>query len=248
MSSVSHPSSLALVTGGASGIGLVTAEVLSKAGFNVAIGDIKGYEEKAKELSQKGLTVKGFKLDVTDWDSCRAFVSEAKSVFNSDHVDVLVNNAGVLKDNLFVKMTREEWDFVIKVNLYGAFNMTKQVVEDMMRVGHGRIINLSSLSWTGNVGQANYSASKAGLVGFTKALSKELGRYNITVNAVAPGLIDTAMTKGIPDKVMEKFMERIPLKRKGSPQEVAEVIAFLASDRASYVTGEVLGITGGLTF
>ncbi|MEM3271100.1 MAG: SDR family oxidoreductase, partial [Metallosphaera sp.] len=157
-------------------------------------------------------------------------------------------NAGVIRDSLFVKMSKEDWDFVIKVNLYGAFNMTKQVVETMIRSGHGRIINMSSLSWTGNIGQANYSAAKAGLIGFTKTLSKELGRYNITVNAIAPGFIDTPMTRSVPEKVREKFLQRLSIPRVGTPEDVAGLVVFLASDEASYITGEVIGVTGGLTF
>ncbi|MEM3268735.1 MAG: 3-oxoacyl-ACP reductase FabG, partial [Metallosphaera sp.] len=214
----------------------------------VAIGDVRNYDEGAESLRRKGLNVVGLPLDVTDWDSCATFVTESLKAFNSDHVDVLVNNAGVIRDSLFVKMSKEDWDFVIKVNLYGAFNMTKQVVETMIRSGHGRIINMSSLSWTGNIGQANYSAAKAGLIGFTKTLSKELGRYNITVNAIAPGFIDTPMTRSVPEKVREKFLQRLSIPRVGTPEDVAGLVVFLASDEASYITGEVIGVTGGLTF
>lgn len=185
MGSIQHPNALALVTGGGSGIGFATTRALASKGFKVAVGDLReDLEERVKSLRDSGLEVVGMKLDVADWDSCVNFVKASMERFQTDHVDVLVNNAGIIRDNLFVKMTREEWDAVMRVHLYGAFNMTKQVVEGMIRNGHGRIINMSSLSWMGNVGQANYSAAKAGLIGFTKTLAKELGRYNVTVNAV----------------------------------------------------------------
>ena len=245
---VQHENSLALVTGAGSGIGFAIARKLGEKGFKVAIGDLKNYEESAENLRKLGLHVVGLPLDVTNWDSCSEFVEASMAHFKTDHVDVLVNNAGIIRDSLFVKMTREDWDAVIKVHLYGAFNMTKQVVESMISKGHGRIINMSSLSWTGNVGQANYSAAKAGLVGFTKTHSKELGRYNIKVNAIATGFFDTPMTRTVPDKIREKFMERLSIKRIGEPEDVANLVAFLASDEASYITGELIGVTGGLTF
>ncbi|BCS93268.1 L-rhamnose 1-dehydrogenase (NADP(+)) [Metallosphaera sp. J1] len=245
---VQHVNSLALVTGGASGIGYAISQKLAERGFNVAIGDLKNYEESAENLKKLGLPVVGLPLDVTSWDSCAQFVEASLSHFRTDHVDVLVNNAGIIRDSLFVKMSREDWDLVIRVHLYGAFNMTKQVVESMISKQHGRIVNMSSLSWTGNVGQANYASAKAGLIGFTKTLAKELGRYNITVNAIAPGFIDTPMTRSVPDKIREKFMERLAIRRIGDPVDVANLVAFLASDEASYITGEVIGVTGGLTF
>ncbi|AWR98528.1 beta-ketoacyl-ACP reductase [Metallosphaera hakonensis] len=246
--SVQHKGALALVTGGASGIGFAISRKLGEIGFKVAIGDLKNYEASAQELRNSGLEVVGLPLDVTDWDSCGRFVQNAMSHLGTDHVDVLVNNAGVIRDNLLIKMTREDWDIVIKVHLYGAFNMTKHVVDSMISKQHGRIINMSSLSWTGNVGQANYASAKAGLIGFTKTLSKELGRYNVTVNAISPGFIDTPMTRTVPEKVREKFMDRLSIRRIGQPEDVANLVAFLATDQASYITGEVIGVTGGLTF
>jgi len=157
-----------------------------------------------------------------------------------------VNNAGINRDALFVKMTYEQWDEVIKVDLYSMFNMTKQVVDGMVKRNYGRIINISSLSWLGNIGQANYSAAKAGVIGFTKTLARELGKYNITVNAICPGFIDTPMTRAVPEKIRQRIIERIPMGRIGQPEDVANLVAFLASDEASYITGEVIGVTGGL--
>ncbi|AAY81268.1 beta-ketoacyl-ACP reductase [Sulfolobus acidocaldarius] len=240
----------AIVTGGGSGIGYTTSIKLASLGYGVIMGDIApNIEEKAKSVREatKNEKVIGLHLDVTDWDSCNAFYNKALSSLGIDHVDILINNAGILRDALFVKMTREQWDQVIKVHLYGAFNMTKQVVEGMIKYQWGRIINMSSISWKGNVGQANYSAAKAGLIGFTKTLAKELGKYNITVNAIVPGFIDTPMTAPLPDKIKKMFLERIPAGRMGRPEEISNIIAFLVSDEASYISGAEIEVTGGFS-
>lgn len=238
-----------IITGSASGIGYATALKFASRGYNLILGDINPkIIDIAREISESyKVKAVGLIVDVKDWNSCKEFYEKGISSLGVDHVDVLVNNAGILRDALFVKMTYEQWDEVIKVHLYGTFNMTKQVVEGMIRQGWGRIINLSSISWQGNIGQANYSAAKAGIIGFTRTLAKELGRYGITVNAVVPGIIDTPMTRNLPEKIKQMFLERIPLRRVGNPEEVANLIVFLASDEASYINGAIIEITGGLT-
>jgi len=238
-----------IITGSASGIGYATALKFASRGYNLILGDINPkIIDIAREISESyKVKAVGLIVDVKDWNSCKEFYEKGISSLGVDHVDILVNNAGILRDALFVKMTYEQWDEVIKVHLYGTFNMTKQVVEGMIRQGWGRIINLSSISWQGNIGQANYSAAKAGIIGFTRTLAKELGRYGITVNAVVPGIIDTPMTRNLPEKIKQMFLERIPLRRVGNPEEVANLIVFLASDEASYINGAIIEITGGLT-
>ncbi|MCY0859688.1 MAG: beta-ketoacyl-ACP reductase [Sulfolobaceae archaeon] len=239
----------AIITGAASGIGLATSRKLASLGYGVIMGDISDVvKEKAKSIKEEtnNERVIGLHVDVTDWNSCKEFYNEVLSILGIDHVDVLVNNAGIIRDSLFIKMTPEQWDQVIKVHLYGAFNMTKQVVDGMIKNQWGRIINMSSASWKGNIGQANYSAAKAGLIGFTLTLSRELGKYNITVNAIVPGFIDTPMTASVPDKIKKLIMDRIPMGRMGRPEEVANTIAFLASEEASYINGAIIEVTGGL--
>ncbi|BBD72853.1 beta-ketoacyl-ACP reductase [Sulfodiicoccus acidiphilus] len=241
---------LAIVTGASGGLGAATVRKLASLGASVAAVDVrKEVEELALVVSKEtGSLVIGLIADVKDLSSCERMYAEAKGRSGKDVAEILVNNAGINRDALFVNMTYEQWDEVIKVDLYSMFNVTKQVVPDMIRASWGRIINVSSLSAWGNVGQANYAAAKAGVIGFTKTLAKELARYNITVNAIAPGFIDTPMTRSVPEKVRKMILDKIPAKRIGKPEEVANVIAFLASEEASYVTGEVVGITGGLSF
>ncbi|MDG6939362.1 MAG: 3-oxoacyl-ACP reductase FabG [Nitrososphaerota archaeon] len=239
---------VALVTGGSGGIGRGIAERFASAGVDVALGDIR--DDVAGLAGQiraaGGARVVGLRVDVSDYSSCAKFYSSATELFRADHVDILVNNAGINRDSLFVKMTPEQWDQVIKVDLYSMFNCTKQVVDGMIAHGGGRIINISSMSWLGNVGQANYAAAKAGVIGFTKTLAKELARYNITVNAICPGFVDTPMTRAVPDRIRQKFLERIPMGRIGTPADVANFAFLLASGDASYVTGEVVNVSGGL--
>jgi 3-oxoacyl-[acyl-carrier protein] reductase len=237
---------VALVTGAASGIGKATAIRLAKEGANLALGDLKDLSELCDSLKNYGVKVVALKLDVSDYSSCESFYKSALSELCVERADILVNNAGINRDSLFVKMSFEQWDDVIKVDLYSMFNMTKQVVPKMLENSWGRIVNVSSISWLGNIGQANYSAAKAGVIGFTKTLARELAKHGITVNAVCPGFIDTPMTRAVPEKIREMILSRIPMKRIGNPEEVASVIAFLCSDDASYITGEVIGVTGGL--
>ena len=241
---------LVVITGASGGIGRELAKAFSKKGYTVAMGDIretvKGEAAKIAERT-KG-RVGGFTVDVSDFGSCEKFFAEMLKWSGCDHVQVLVNNAGITRDSLFSKMSYEQWDTVMKVDLYGIFNCTKPVTEGMIKAGGGRIINISSISRLGNKGQANYSSAKAGIVGFTKTLAKELGRYNITSNAISPGLIDTEILRTIPEKLIQGFIEDIPMKRLGKPEEVANLAVFLASEEAAYINGEVINLNGGFFF
>ncbi|MEM0294207.1 MAG: 3-oxoacyl-ACP reductase FabG [Saccharolobus sp.] len=240
---------IAIVTGAASGIGRAIAFKLASLGSTLILGDVKIDELKnVSEIISNETKSKVIPLyvNVADFNSTKEFYEKATSTLGVDYVDILVNNAGINRDALFVKMTYEQWDEVIKVDLYSMFNMTKQVVEGMIRRNYGRIINMSSMSWLGNIGQANYSAAKAGVIGFTKTLARELAKYGITVNAICPGFIDTPMTRAVPEKIRQKIIERIPMGRIGKPEDVANLVAFLASDEASYITGEIISVSGGL--
>jgi 3-oxoacyl-[acyl-carrier protein] reductase len=241
-------SRIAIVTGAGSGIGYATSLKLASKGYTLIMGDlIKDIQKKADEIkSNTNSQVIGLNVDVADWNSCKNFYENALKILGIDHVDILVNNAGITRDALFTKMTLEQWDQVIKVHLYGTFNCTKQVVEGMIKNNWGRIINMSSASWLGNIGQANYAAAKAGIIGFTRTLARELGKYNITVNAIVPGFIKTPMTDSVPEKIRKMMIDRIPLKKIGSPEDIANLIAFLSSDEASYITGAIIEVTGGL--
>jgi 3-oxoacyl-[acyl-carrier protein] reductase len=240
-------SKVAIVTGAARGIGKSIAERLSDSGATVVLGDISESVVRVAEDLSPGGKAFGIQVDVKDFASCTRFCKLALKKTGVEYIDILVNNAGINRDSLFVKMTPEQWDEVIKVDLYSMFNVTKQVVEGMKRQNYGRIVNVSSMSWQGNVGQTNYSAAKAGVIGFTKSLAKELARYNITVNAICPGIIDTPMTQAIPEKIKQKFLDRIPAGRVGKPEDVAGVVALMVSEGFSYVTGEIINISGGMT-
>ena len=183
--------------------------------------------------------------DVSDHSAANSLVDEAKKTFG--RIDVLVNNAGITRDSMLHKLTEEKWDEVIRVNLKGPFNMGQACAKVMMENRYGKIVNLSSIAWLGNIGQTNYSASKAGVVGLTRTWALELARYQINVNAIAPGLIDTQMTQSIPAEVKEKFIAKIPMRRIGKPEDIAAIVCFLASDEANYVTGQCIQIDGGLT-
>lgn len=241
---------LAVITGASGGIGKELAKKFSADGFTVAMGDVRNtVKELANSISNETKSkIRGFVVDVIDFDKCGAFISEAIEWSGEDHVQVIINNAGITRDSLLGKMTWEQWDTVIKVDLYGVFNCTRQVTEGMVKAGSGRIINISSVSRFGNKGQANYASAKAGIVGFTKTLAKELGKFGITSNAISPGLIDTEILKTIPDNLIQRFIEGIPAKRLGKPEEVAELALFLASEKASYINGEVININGGFFF
>lgn len=239
---------VALVTGASRGIGEVIALRLAKAGAKVAVGYQTGVDAAARVVgSVSALGVEAFAVggDVSQEDEAESVVKQV--VERWVRVDILVNNAGITRDKLLLRMTTEEWDDVIKVNLRGTFLCTKLVLAHMLRQRHGRIVNLSSVvGLSGNPGQANYAASKAGLIGFTKATAREVASRNITVNAVAPGYITTAMVEQLPEDMQKSILARIPMGRFGAPEDVAEVVAFLCSDAAGYVTGQVIGIDGGL--
>ena len=235
---------VALVTGASRGIGKACAIELAKAGYDVAIsyaGNDEAANKTIEELNEIGIKSKAYKFNVADKEACQKAVEEVINDFGK--IDVLVNNAGITRDGLFLRMNAENWEAVINTNLNSAFYMTSPIIKLMMKQRYGCIINMSSIvGIMGNAGQANYSAAKAGLIGFTKSLAKELGSRNIRVNAIAPGFIQTDMTK---DLDTEKITEHIPLKRLGLPEDIAKTVKFLAED-ATYITGQVIGVDGGL--
>jgi len=239
---------VALVTGGTRGIGAAITDCLAQSGASVAAGYSRGREsaEKfAKEMDEKGRTVSIHQGRVDDVDDCNRVVKEVMDRFG--RIDFLVNNAGITLDKTVRKMTVENWRQVLDVNLSGTFQMTKAVLEHMIERGSGRIVNISSVvGETGNVGQANYAASKAGLIGFTKCLALEMAQRGITANCVAPGYIATEMVAAIPENVLAKVIEKIPQRRLGRPEEVARVVRFLLEDESSYITGAIFDINGGL--
>ncbi|HME81895.1 MAG TPA: 3-oxoacyl-[acyl-carrier-protein] reductase [Candidatus Eremiobacteraceae bacterium] len=239
---------VAVVTGGTRGIGAAIAEMLAMDGAHVAAGYSKG-EDTARSfkgrLEAKGHSVSVHQGRVDEPDHCQRVVQEVLAQFG--RVDFLINNAGITIDKTVRRMTEEEWRQVIAVNLFGAFHMTKAVLEHMIERGSGRIVNISSvIGETGNIGQANYAASKAGLFGFSKSLALEMAQRGITVNCVAPGFIATEMVSAIPKAALDKVIERIPQRRLGTPQEVARVVRFLIDDDSSYITGAVYDVNGGL--
>lgn len=238
----------AVITGGYSGIGRAVAEKLASKGADIALVGIGSDEDKQaalKAVGDLGVKVEAYDCDVSDFAAGGAVIKQIIDEYGK--IDILINNAGINRDKLMLNMTEEEFDAVIAVNLKGAFNMTKHVYKPFMRQRSGRIVNLASIvGLNGNAGQANYCASKAGVIGMTKAVAKELAARNVTVNAVAPGYIDTPMTQALSDKVKDEIAAMIPMKRRGLPEDVANVIAFLCSDYASYVTGEVIRVDGGI--
>ena len=240
---------VALITGGARGIGKKIAEKFARNGYNIVINYVSEKTDVNKlesDLSQNGkVEVLCIKCDVTDFNSCQEMVKEAVDKFGK--IDVLINNAGITKDNLLMRMKEEDFDKVINVNLKGTFNMTKIVISYMMKKRSGRIVNISSVvGVSGNSGQANYAASKAGIIGFTKSVAKELASRNILANAVAPGFIETDMTDVLSESVKESIYSQIPLKKMGKPEEVANAVYFLGSDENTYITGQVLNVDGGM--
>ena len=238
----------ALVTGASRGIGKAIALAFAKEGANIAFTDLK-YDEIAqeteKEIAALGVKVKAYASNAANFTETAATVDEIVKEFG--RIDVLVNNAGITKDTLLMRMTEEQWDAVINVNLKSVFNFTKAVQGVMLKQKYGSIINMSSVvGVSGNAGQANYSASKAGIIGFTKSVAKELGSRNIRSNAIAPGFIITDMTAKLPEDVRKEWAEKIPLKRGGTPEDIADVCLFLASDMSKYVTGQVIHVCGGM--
>ena len=234
-----------IVTGSARGIGRTIAEYFARHNANVVISDID-QEAVDKVVAEIGSKALGIKADVLNLEEVENLFAKTVEKFGS--IDIVVNNAGVTRDNLLVRLSEKDWDMVVDINLKGAFFVTKTAAKIMMKRRSGKIVNISSVvGLTGNAGQANYAASKAGLIGLTKSAAKELAGRGITVNAVAPGSIETEMTKQLPESVREGCRQKIPLKRGGTPLDVAATVAFLASDEASYITGQVLAIDGGLS-
>lgn len=238
----------ALVTGGSRGIGHAIACGLAEAGANVVITDItltKESDNLVSEIEKKGGKSKAIQANAADFKEAEKVVDSIVSEFSS--LDILVNNVGITKDTLILRMTEEMWDDVIEINLKSVFNYSKMAIRPMMKKRSGSIINISSVvGLSGNAGQTNYSASKAGIIGFTKSLAKEVATRNIRVNAVAPGYILTEMTKKLDPSILEKIEANIPLGKAGTPEEVANSVRFLASDAARYITGTVLSVDGGM--
>ena len=238
-----------VVTGAARGIGRVIALMFAEYGANVAFTGRKiddNFTGLEAELKAFGGKVKGYVSDASDFEAAQKTATEIVKDFGS--IDALINNAGITRDNLLMRMSEEDWDAIMNVNLKSVFNWTKAVIRPMMKARKGSIINMSSVVGTGgNAGQSNYAASKAGIIGFTKSIAKELGSRNIRCNAIAPGFIETEMTKNLPQNVIDDWLAKIPLKRTGTPEDVANACLFLASDMSSYITGQVLTVDGGMT-
>lgn len=237
-----------LVTGAARGIGRAIATAFAQHGANVAFTDI-AYDDNMKTLEQEltalGVKAKGYASDAGDYENSQMVVDVIAKDFGQ--IDILVNNAGITRDSLLMRMTEEQWDLVIKVNLKSVFNLTKAVQKYMLKQKNGSIINMSSVvGVSGNAGQANYAASKAGIIGFTKSVARELGSRNIRCNAIAPGFIITEMTHKLPDEVREEWIKKIPLQRGGTPEDVANVCVFLGSDLSSYISGQVINVCGAM--
>lgn len=239
---------VAIVTGGTRGIGRAIALKLADQGANIVI-NYRNSDKEAEELKaileEKGVKVLTVKCDISNFEDSKNLMNKCKEVFGK--IDILVNNAGITKDTLIMRMKEEDFDSVIDVNLKGTFNCAKHASAIMLKQRFGKIINMTSVvGIAGNAGQVNYAASKAGVIGLTKSLAKELGSRGITVNAVAPGFINTDMTASLSEKVKEEASKNIPLKRLGDPEDVANLVGFLASDAANYITGQVINVDGGM--
>lgn len=240
---------VALVTGAAKGIGRAIATRLAADGYTVIVnynGSADAAAQTVNDIEQAGGTATAIRCDVSSEEDCNQMIADILAQFG--RVDVLVNNAGITKDNLLMKMSDEEFTKVVDINLLGAFHTIRGLSRSFLKQRSGRIINISSVSGiAGNAGQSNYSASKAGLIGLTKSVARELASRGITANAVAPGMIETDMTKDLPERVREEMQNSIPLKRIGEPDDIANAVAFLASEQAAYITGQVLVVDGGMT-
>lgn len=239
---------VALVTGASKGIGRAVAKVFAQQGAHVAFTYLSSVEkgiELENELKAFGIKAKGYRSDASDYKAAEDLITAVTADFGS--LEVLVNNAGITKDGLLMRMSEEQWDEVIRINLKSVFNLTKAATKIMMKQKNGSIINMTSVvGIKGNGGQANYAASKAGIIGFTKSVALELGSRNIRSNAIAPGFIETEMTAVLDPKVVDEWRNAIPLRRGGTPEDVAEACVFLASDMSKYITGQVLQVDGGM--
>jgi len=239
---------VAIITGASRGIGRAMAIRFAENGANVAftyLSSIEKGQALEAELAAYGVKAKGYRSDASDFASAEQLVNDVVADFGG--VDILVNNAGITRDTLLMRMTEDQWDEVMRVNLKSVFNLTKAATKPMMRAKAGSIINITSVvGLMGNAGQANYAASKAGIIGFTKSIAKELGSRNIRSNAIAPGFIETEMTGELNEKALEEWLKNIPLKRAGQGEEVADACVFLGSDMSKYITGQVLQVDGGM--
>ena len=238
----------AIITGATRGIGKGIAEIFAKQGANVAFtysSSVDAAIALEKELSSYGVKAKGYQSNAANFDAAQELAKNVLEEFGS--IDILVNNAGITKDNLLMRISEEDFDKVIEINLKSVFNLTKAVIRPMMKQRNGSIINMSSVVGVkGNAGQTNYAASKAGILGFTKSVALELGSRNIRCNAIAPGFIETEMTAALPEDTVKGWRDAIPLKRGGSPEDIANACVFLASDMSAYITGQTLNVDGGM--
>lgn len=238
---------VALITGATRGIGKGIAEVFAQQGAKVAF-TYAGSVDKAKELEatlSSVTQIKGYQSDASDYDAAQKLIDDVIAEFGK--IDILINNAGITRDNLLLRMSKDDWDVIMRVNLDSVFNLTKAVIKPMMKAKSGSIINMTSVVGVkGNAGQSNYAASKAGVIGFTKSIALELGSRNIRCNAIAPGFIETEMTDALDDKAAQAWKDVIPLKRGGQPKDIANACVFLGSDMASYITGQTLNVDGGM--
>lgn len=238
---------VAVVTGAAQGIGRAIAETLARAGADVVVADLDPgrSQEAVAAITQLGRKALNVKVNVADWNDAKGMVDQVLKEWGK--IDILVNNAGITRDGLLLRMKEEDWNLVLQVNLNGTFHCTKAALQPMTKQRSGRIVNIASIVGAmGNAGQANYAASKAAVIGFTKSVAREYASRMVTVNAVAPGFIDTAMTQGLSAEVKETLQKQIPLGRLGQPADIAEAVRFLASDEAGYITGQVLHVNGGM--
>jgi 3-oxoacyl-[acyl-carrier protein] reductase len=237
-------SKVALITGGASGIGATIAKRFHQEGASLAVCDIDA-ETGTKTVQELGPKARFYKLNIADEEEVNKTVEDIEKHFSK--FDILINNAGITNDRLLLRMTKDDWTKVIDINLNGTFLVTKAVIRNMIKQRYGKIVNIASvIGLIGNPGQANYAASKAGIIGLTKSVAKELAARNITVNAIAPGFIETKMTEVIPDEIRKAYLKMIPIGRFGKTEDVADLALFLSSDQSSYITGQVLCLDGGM--